>query len=334
MEVYNTYDAAEKGGPLMFIIMMKKLQVDTDAAVQYLQTSVKQMKITNFDGEDVSRVVSLIRGAHRRLQGVGANKVPVDFSKQITAVLQTSTVPEFNDMFSYLNNMKEVEQRMNPDVDHWPKPDVILDMAESKYLELHHIDKWTGVTTKANQSVFKASHGKVPPTYKCFNCNGNHLLTLCPVIKDEARIEKNKAAFKKAKQEARANKNSNSPNGGAASNTTTNDRKVKFKAPIAGESLRRLIDGQWYKYLTKRKRWVKERQGATPGATPTAAAASTAPTTPAVPVVQTPAVPSSAISTITTDTTRTAVREAALQNAAHMVNVAMRGMVDACREPN
>ncbi len=61
MEAYSNYTAAEKGGPLMFLIIMKKLQVDTDMAVQYLQNSVKTLKITNFDGENVSRVVSLFQ---------------------------------------------------------------------------------------------------------------------------------------------------------------------------------------------------------------------------------------------------------------------------------
>ena len=86
IEVYDNYKPEEKGGPLLFIIMMKKLQVDTDAAVEYLQTRVKTMKITNFDGEDVSRVVSLIRGVWKRLKGVGSSKVPSDFPKQILTI--------------------------------------------------------------------------------------------------------------------------------------------------------------------------------------------------------------------------------------------------------
>jgi hypothetical protein len=190
MEAYTNYSAAEKGGPLMFLIIMKKLQVDTDMAVQYLQNSVKTLKITNFDGENVSRVVSLIRGAHKRLQGVGASKVPLDFSKQVAMVLQTSTVSEFNEIFSYIVTKAEVETQITPGEDHWPKIDVLLELAESKYLELHQIDKWTGVNTKVNQSVFKAGQQPISANYKCFNCGGNHPLTQCTVIKDDARIEK------------------------------------------------------------------------------------------------------------------------------------------------
>ncbi len=194
LEVYEKYTAQERGGPLMFLIMMKKLQVDTDAAVEYLRNSIKTMKITNFDGEDVSRVVSLIRGAWKQLKGVGESKVPTNFSKQITSVLQTSTVPEFNAIFKHLTNMVEIKSFLEPGSNHWPKPDVLLEMAEGKYLELHHIDKWTGVTTKVSQSVFfQQSKGKLQ--CKCFNCLGDHMLSKCTKPCNEKLIEQHRQEF-------------------------------------------------------------------------------------------------------------------------------------------
>jgi hypothetical protein len=60
LEDYDEFELEEKGGPLLFIIMMKKLQSHTDSAVQYLINSVKNLKISNFEGENVSRVVSSI----------------------------------------------------------------------------------------------------------------------------------------------------------------------------------------------------------------------------------------------------------------------------------
>jgi hypothetical protein len=47
-------------------------------------------------------VLSALLEAHTNLQGVGASKVPLDFSKQVAMVLQTSTVTELNDIFSYI----------------------------------------------------------------------------------------------------------------------------------------------------------------------------------------------------------------------------------------
>jgi hypothetical protein len=47
----------DKGGPLLFIIMMKKLQ-SHDSAVQYLINSVKNLKISNFEGENASMALA------------------------------------------------------------------------------------------------------------------------------------------------------------------------------------------------------------------------------------------------------------------------------------
>jgi hypothetical protein len=327
MEAYANYSAAEKGGPLMFLIIMKKLQVDTDMAVQYLQNSVKTLKITNFDGENVSRVVSLIRGAYKRLQGVGASKVPLDFSKQVAMVLQTSTVAEFNDIFSYVVTKAEVETQIKPGENHWPKIDVLLELAESKYLELHQVDKWTGVNTKVNQSVFKAGQRPVSANYKCFNCGGNHPLTQCTVIKDDARIEKNREAFKKAKQKARKEKqgsgNTSSGNNNNNNNGTRNGKKKKWAAPTGSESTRKKIDNKWYNYNAETKRWDVEKPNATPtnGAQPAVVHVAQA----------TPSTTTPSVSTVSTDT-RTAVQNAAFSNATHAINLAMRGMAEAYRD--
>jgi enolase len=41
LEQYQQFDVMERGGPLMLIIILKKLQTDTDAAVEYLLNSIK-----------------------------------------------------------------------------------------------------------------------------------------------------------------------------------------------------------------------------------------------------------------------------------------------------
>jgi hypothetical protein len=40
LETYETYDGDQLGGPMLFVILVKTLQSDTEAAVQYLQESV------------------------------------------------------------------------------------------------------------------------------------------------------------------------------------------------------------------------------------------------------------------------------------------------------
>jgi len=88
LETYDTYSSEEQRGTLLFIIMMNNRLSDTEAAVSNLQTTLEKMKVTDYEGENVSRAVSLILGAHKRL--VAVNKVPDDLSNQIVEVLQTS----------------------------------------------------------------------------------------------------------------------------------------------------------------------------------------------------------------------------------------------------
>jgi hypothetical protein len=106
LEDYDEYQPEEKDGTLMFIKMMKKLQSHTDSSEQYLINSVKNLKISGFEGENVSRVVSLIRGANKRLRNV--TTLPDEFSKWVSLVLQTSSVEHFNKTFSHPKRTIEV----------------------------------------------------------------------------------------------------------------------------------------------------------------------------------------------------------------------------------
>jgi hypothetical protein len=68
IEIHDEFLTIQRGGPLAFLIMMQLLQGHTDSAVQYLLNSVTNLKISSAEGEKVNEVVSLIRGAYRRLK--------------------------------------------------------------------------------------------------------------------------------------------------------------------------------------------------------------------------------------------------------------------------
>ena len=116
-ECYEAYPILQQGGPLLFIIMMKTLISSSDEATDYLKSMVKQLKITDFKGKYVPRVVSLLCTIHKRLRWI--KKVPTDFPKTVLKVFQTSTVPEFNDYFAHhasqytmMRNIAEIEQAL------------------------------------------------------------------------------------------------------------------------------------------------------------------------------------------------------------------------------
>jgi Zinc knuckle len=310
LEDYDEYEPEEKGGTLLFIIMMKKLQSHTDSAVQYLINSVKNLKISGFEGENVSRVVSLIRGAHKRLRNV--TTLPEEFPKWVLLVLQTSSVEGFNKTFSHLKREIEVVTplRLRTTVNYPPVEDM-LRMAEKLYLDMTAANEWSGVTTKVNQSTFVTTTGK---KLSCWNCGGEgHTLKDCPKPTNQTMVEKNKKEFRDAKKKTQDKKKKDDKSKATPAG--------KWAPPSKNENNKRVIDGVPRFWLDRTKRWVNDRDATPPQMANVAV------------VTTTPAVPSSAVSGITTVAgTSTASRELAIANAAHSINLAMQGLMSTLHE--
>jgi hypothetical protein len=63
LETITTFKEIEQGGPLFFIIMINKLTVKTEEEAASLLQSLLSLKISDIDGQNVDKAVSLIRGA-------------------------------------------------------------------------------------------------------------------------------------------------------------------------------------------------------------------------------------------------------------------------------
>jgi hypothetical protein len=100
-ETHDEYPSNEREGPLAILIMMKMIQNHNDLGAQYLTNTVKNLKISSFEGEKVPNLVSLIRRVHHRLKMVKTN-LPEEFLKWVLNILHTSTVTEFNSAFAHL----------------------------------------------------------------------------------------------------------------------------------------------------------------------------------------------------------------------------------------
>lgn len=323
LELYDEHETESRGGPLLFIIMMKKLQSDTDTAVQYLVNSIKNLKLTNYEGENVSRVASLIRGAHKRLKGVGQNKVPEDFPKWVLAIFQTSTVPEFNTAFSHLQREIEVVSCIRSTPQPYPTVDNILKIAEKLYLEMTSTDTWTGIKTKANQSVFPSIGDTPPKTNKkvtCWNCGSEgHSVNECTKPKNNAVIERRKEVFKEERKKLKKGKTQQRNNNNNGNNNNKSSPSGKYAPPTDAENNRRVIDGKKMYFLHKTKRWVPDRKSGDAAPSSTQMVHPALPGVPQAPPLSTPS-PSGMVG-----------RELALTNATHSINLAMQGLANAMK---
>jgi hypothetical protein len=260
-ETYLSHPVEERGGPLFFKLLMDLLQNNSAEAAEYLVNVVKNLKISNFDGENVLKVVSLIRGAVKRLTNLkdarGQSALPTDLADHLLDVFQTSSVEDFNSLFKHFRLQSKIATfRAKSGSSSTPTIDEILQFAENQYHLMKSTGKWTGVDAKTNETFFIAALQAATSTGTkftiCFNCGGSHSFKNCPKPADKTRIRANQKLFKERKK------------GAGPSPTKSNDSKKgggktgKFAPPTETEKKnqsRRLIDGKLYYYHYKSKRW-------------------------------------------------------------------------------
>jgi hypothetical protein len=250
-ESYDQYKVSEQGGPLFFILMMNHLLSDTEEAASSLVARLNDFKITNIRGEDIYKVVSLLRGACNRLRHI--NKLPEDIVKTLLTVFQTSSVDSFNETFHLLQKTRKHAAVLRKT---GSTPDLTLEgifkLAESDYRDLCQDSLWSGATTTGGDSAFTAEGATAPTTptsggggLSCFNCGGPHRQTECPNPKDEARIQANLAKFRAGRAARNGSKTGKAW-----------ERPHKYRLPEAGENERRTIDGKLHQFNAQVKKWL------------------------------------------------------------------------------
>jgi hypothetical protein len=263
-ETYETFAVGEQGGPLFFILMMNHLLSDTEEAAISLNDRVKKFDIKTVEGENIFRVVSLLRGAVKRLQHI--NKMPEDIVRTLLNVMQTSSVESFNQQFNHLQKQRKqnsvLRQTGGAATLRWE--DIFM-LAESEYRDYVNDNLWSGVHTKGTNSVFHNSSESPAKGPECWNCLGPHRIEDCKQSKDQLRIQENKKKW--MDKSPRHNRNRN---GGIGP-------PFKFRRPESRENNQRVIDKKPYTFSWENKRWAPDA-----GAIPTElkAANLAAPSTP------------------------------------------------------
>jgi hypothetical protein len=281
-ETYLSYPVKERGGPLFFKLLMDLLQNNSAEAADYLVNVVKNLKISNFDGENVLKVVSLIRGAVKRLTNLkdarGQSALPTDLADHLLDVFQTSLVDDFNSLFKHFCLQSKIATfRLKSGGSSGPTIDEILQFAENQYHLMKSTGKWTGVDAKSNETFFlaalQAAASNGTKFTVCFNCGGAHSFKSCPKPTNKSRIKANQKLFKERKKSGSGSSSpkSNDPN------KNTGSKDGKFAPPTETEKKnqsRRVIDGKLHYYHYKSKHWnlVKDNPKQSSGPATTIAA--------------------------------------------------------------
>ena len=162
-EVLMSLDYKFHGGPIYFYLMTKFIVQTTDQATRTLVQRIKNLKILEIQGENVLAATSLICGAVQRLEII--NAVPKDITTILLLVYQTSSYPDFNNLF----RLMEMHVKLNPTKLY--KTNEIIDVANRNYQELIDLGKWQ---TPEAKTAFLTKQKQ------CWNCGQiDHLKKDC-----------------------------------------------------------------------------------------------------------------------------------------------------------
>ena len=147
-EQYETYPKAQSCSPLLFIVMIKLLNSYAGESMKHLKTMTKNLYLSDLKGENVQHLVSLVQGTYKCLKWL--NIVSDNIINEILAILQTSSVTEFNEYLKHYKKTVETMQDMSDAGNDMLKHmdlDNLLHIAENKYKSLMSIGKWTRTKT-------------------------------------------------------------------------------------------------------------------------------------------------------------------------------------------
>ena len=275
---YDAFPVSQRGGPLLFALLMAELLYTNESAVQTLKDQIEKYKINKVPGEDIKKISSVILSVAKRIWYSKGECFPENFVDTIISLLQTSSVPSFNEQYktialtrasdkakervavtsgaaaptgTYQNDLATVER--------------LLNMAATFYDGYTRDGTWnTHVKTKHVQPVQSSSTDAKPAaalvTGTCFNCGSkDHMLPDCPKPTDSRRISANKQKYMDAKKQAKANHRgpSTTPANGTSNTTqpaqngartqasnnngSSQDRPSKWAPPREGGPQQRFI---------------------------------------------------------------------------------------------
>ena len=176
-ERLSGYSVKTQGGPLFLYLMLQLIISTCEEASKALLARLDNLKIHQVEGGNVLTVVSLVRKAVDRLSLV--HKLPDDIVEQLFDIFQTTSVKDFNSLFSAMKIQRRIDQR-TLQLDRFT-PEVIFETAQIAFTEFQEANKWVGFGQ--DQATF----------FVCYDCGKEgHYASKCPNKTKNNKNKKNK----------------------------------------------------------------------------------------------------------------------------------------------
>ena len=254
IESTRGWDSKYKGGPTYLKILMGLIVATSEKSLHSLLDKVAKLKLSDFDGEDVNKVVSFLCGATLILRD---NKsLPADFASLVLKIFKQTSCADFHSFVGLLEHNLELKLTNLTAEEQ-------LHLFETKYTEMVGRNEWTPKSlTKDQESSFSFAERKL----LCYNCGGiGHGIPQCKLPLDQEAInmqkgiitgqrssDNNTSKFGNKNKSSNTNPKNGSPKGGPPKFKKSNNGKPSsdkprdpFKKPPAkGESHQKKIDGK------------------------------------------------------------------------------------------
>lgn len=191
----KSYPPACQTGPSYFHAALKRIHNCSESTLDLVLLKIKTLKIREYEGEDIDTIVRTVNIAVTLLHHSSTSDrkyVTHDFARDTLRMFQTSTVPEFNVIFSDLERQCQVAaDSKGESVVQWPQFEEITQLALATYHRLSASGQWIQGSAPA---AFSAMNGWTPGT--CYNCGKpNCTPSACPEPRNEEAITANKKAM-------------------------------------------------------------------------------------------------------------------------------------------
>jgi Zinc knuckle len=220
-------------GPVYFKIMTNFVALTADASMRTVLNMLINLKLTDYDGENVSECLSVVRALVEQLNN--GRFLPADAHHLVANVLRRTTVEEFKTFVDQVlyNHKLNLQQRTLTE---------FMDQFEIYYRELVGMEgRWTAIASNTKDTVFFAGN--------CFNCGkSGHRSRDCPAPRRPQGQQSGRGAGRSGGTENQGGRGG----GGDTEKKKTPKNKIP---PREGESHQRTVNGKVLKWCGTCKKW-------------------------------------------------------------------------------
>ena len=239
LEITKDFSEFETGSIVVYKVMMTLVISSTSAAIRTLTKKLETLKLTDFDGENVSTATSFVRGAVALMKSNKA--VPTDIEDMTFTIFKYCSTEDFVSHVNFLSNLRLYKGLQS--IDNMSYDGILLSL-ENKYTDLKGQEKWMAKITPTESALVgydrhsnPGGNGSTPGQdtrnkNPCFNCEKPGCTPkTCDQALNPDRIAANRKKFKdkkKAKDDSSSNDTSSpndTPNGSSTIDLSTTPPK-------------------------------------------------------------------------------------------------------------